>query len=251
MSGIKFERDNARLMKVKYLNDKMTVVFMDKKSGQHVASDTNDEPKASFTEVLEGLAATVARIYRFDMGNRIVQQPGFDANKNQGIIMNQYYIEAVGNITITGVTMSGEGDKQKATITAVFETIMGGMAINTKPIWLNGTKHGFEEDVKEACERLEQQAYLFMFEDNVQKDPQTKMFSEEEESGASEAIDPTEGDDETPEESQEETEGQEDQVESTEEGEEPNEDQEEPLEEGQLSEDEFNDGDFVDEEPPI
>ena len=69
------------------------------------------------------------------------------------------------NITVIGVSWSGEGDKRAIVISCKYKSVPGQIvALNTPRILLATEKLGIEEDCEEITNRLRQEVYEYIFE---------------------------------------------------------------------------------------
>jgi len=137
-------------------------------------------PHPDIYKFIDELKPVVARIYGYDVLRTICLNDDFKATGSQAEILEKLYQKFIGNITVTGFSVSGEDDKKQCIITAKVMTELGVSAINTNKILLLNDKFGFEEELENIIDSLTDEVYSYIYEG---KDCMPSLFTTEEQMG--------------------------------------------------------------------
>jgi hypothetical protein len=139
-------------------------------------------PVKELTDILLEMKAMFARAYDYSFIREVISNPDFEASKTQAGMAEKYYQEILKKITITGVTISGVGEKRGCIITATFTAPNNSKrGLATEMIKFNFQKYSFEEELERLCNELEGQAYEYVFNKKRAKVTQTSLFGGEDE----------------------------------------------------------------------
>ena len=94
----------------------------------------------------------------------MIETPNFKATKEQKNIARDFAEEALQNIEIRGISLSGKDDNVGVVISGLF-TVANNYktAINSPRIKFNSDSFGFEEELENIISEIEQETYLFLF----------------------------------------------------------------------------------------
>lgn len=124
------------------------------------AKDIHPDLARCFTQ----LVPIMGRIFNITSFLSMIETPDFKATKEQKNIARDFAEEALQNIEIRGVSLSGKDDNVGVVITGLF-TVANGYktAINSPRIKFNADSFGFEEELENIISEIEQETYLFLF----------------------------------------------------------------------------------------
>ena len=180
--------DRFTLDKVKLITDGGLMVKWEQIERQGALTYTEQEDKTSTKEPhpdlvtkIESLKPFLAKMWGFNYAVIIAESEKFGGDPNHIDAMKRAYSELLKDITVTGISVKGKGEKMAVVITGkrkMYKKIYQPM--NSGRIQLNQKLYGFENDlqdmVPEICEEVYE--YLFngkcqsptLFGDNEQKD---------------------------------------------------------------------------------
>ena len=139
----------------------------------HIESSVDIHP--DFREVFESLKGIAIRALNIDGFLNIVQSDKFNANDDQIAIASECYYNIEDSISVTGVSMTGEGENRCAIISLKYEGEQD-VAFNTPKLVVQKDAHGFEIDLEQDVISLTKEAYAFLFEN---KKAQLELFDGE------------------------------------------------------------------------
>lgn len=183
MSLKTIKRDEFVLIKLKALDSKgVSVVYAnsDPKDEKTYSIESQHHAHEDLKVLLNRLKPIVAKIFHWNFGMKVLDEKLFGTTAQQSQFLTTFYNEMIDKITVTGIGISGMGDKQGVVITSVFDSLQGGVAVNSKAIKFNGTKYGFEEEVEELVEEIRKEVFLFVDQGKVEADDQLDLFPEDE-----------------------------------------------------------------------
>jgi hypothetical protein len=132
------------------------------------------EPHPHMIEALNKLKRPLAKVHGLIDLELIVDQKDFAATPAQQIYAANHTQDKLAKVTITGVAISGEDKNRGIVITGIFD----GQAINSKRLKFTGKKYGFEDELEEIVDEIEEEVFEFAFRG---KKAQLDLAFEEEE----------------------------------------------------------------------
>ncbi len=158
MKQLSREQFSLRKLKVKPKTGSITIEWEANQSTETTAEvvdysqSSNDYPHPDLMQELKSLVANVVKVFCIDSEERI---------------------------TTTGITIAGSGENESCIIMAEIDTDAGiPVGIATHRIKFEDEIYGFETKLLEACNRIEDEAYKYLYED---KKSQLSIFGANEE----------------------------------------------------------------------
>lgn len=137
--------------------------------------ESSKEPHPDLVNSLEAMAVMVAQIFGYVAVKDIAYKKEFEATVSQKEYLKTYVEQMTEKIRVTGVALSGKGDKKGVVITSSFAVDnKQRVAMNTPRILMKSTVRGFEEELAELIDKIKLEAYLFVYENKVAN---PEMFS--------------------------------------------------------------------------
>jgi hypothetical protein len=131
--------------------------------------ETRESPKFVHNDLkkkVESLGEIVATIRGYNDFKLVTESREFAANDKQKEAIDKTILEIKKRISVSGISLSGQGEKKKVVITFKFTEdngqVKGG---STHPIFLSETKFGYEEDLEKIVNDLEDEVFSYLFED--------------------------------------------------------------------------------------
>jgi hypothetical protein len=127
--------------------------------------------------VLNQMKPMFAKAYDYSFIRDIIINDEFHASKKQAEIAESTYQEILKKINITGISVSGIGQKRGCIITATYTSPTGKKrGIVTEIINFNLQKYGFEDEFERLINDLEEEVYEFVFNNKRAKLVQGDLF---------------------------------------------------------------------------
>lgn len=129
----------------------------------HVASAKDIHP--DLKKLFGKIAPLMGNIFGLDFFLEMFRDAAFaKATKKQIDVANSYAESMRNNISVTGISFSGDGDNLGCVITAVYECKNGQkVALNSPRIKFNSESFGIESDLDEIAHGIIHETYLFLF----------------------------------------------------------------------------------------
>lgn len=132
--------------------------------------DVHPDLKKQFKD----LRPIVARTYNFAMITTLLESKEFKGTKAQVEAGRKLYEQLLERITINGISLSGNDDNVGVVVSASYKVKNDQVtAINTPRIKFNTESFGFETELEEILEVIEEEVYLYLFE---RKKAQLELF---------------------------------------------------------------------------
>lgn len=133
----------------------------------HVEESTK-QPHPDLEECFQKMAPMVAQILGFTVAKDLAYKLEFKADAKQKELLGNYVSQMTEKIRVSGIAISGKGDKQGVVITSVFTVDnKQKIALNTPRIMLKAQTRGFEEELETLIETIREEAYEFLFNGKV------------------------------------------------------------------------------------
>lgn len=165
-------KENFSLLKVKLQRgggldvhyDVMEVVGNENYTNKyHVSSAKDIHP--DLRNLFKDLCPIMGRMFNFTSFKTMIASTDFKATREQAEFADAFAEECIGNIEVTGVSLSGHGDGAGVVLTGLL-TVSGShkTKINTPLIRCNVEEFGFEEELKNIVCGIESEIYGYLFE---------------------------------------------------------------------------------------
>ena len=184
------DRKNFKLIQVKLSKDggANATFFRPASIGyDKVDIESDVEIHEDFRVKVKSLSEFVMSIARYNDIKVVVQSDLFKASDSQKRILDKTLLELQHNIEVTGLKMTGEEANRKVTITYNLkqdnEQVKGS---STHPIFVERNDLGYESEVGEIADDIEQEVFEYLFED---KKAQETLFDQR--------VDPNDSEDES------------------------------------------------------
>lgn len=131
------------------------------------SEDLTIEPSEDFSKHFKDLKPTVAKVYKFDSYQTIVNSTQFKGTKDQKEQFDKQMEHILSKITIKSVSFKNwdSEDNKLVSIDAEFQDDYGHqLPIKTKDILLSKIQIGTEGDVQTACEQIIEEAFKYRYE---------------------------------------------------------------------------------------
>lgn len=133
----------------------------------HVEESTK-QPHPDLENCFEKMAPMVAQILGFTVAKDLAYKLEFKADAKQKELLGNYVHQMTEKINVSGVSISGKGDKIGVVITSIFTVDnKQKIAINTPRIMLKAQTRGFEEELEKLIEEIKDEVYDFLFNGKV------------------------------------------------------------------------------------
>lgn len=133
----------------------------------HVEESTK-QPHPDLEECFQKMAPMVAQILGFTVAKDLAYKLEFKADAKQKELLGNYVYQMTEKIRVSGIAISGKGDKIGVVITSIFTVDnKQKIALNTPRIMLKAVTRGFEEELETLIETIREEAYEFLFNGKV------------------------------------------------------------------------------------
>lgn len=134
------------------------------------AKESSKIPHPDLTNLLKSLVPTVATVFGYYRMKASVEKT------NPKVDLKDSLNELLSDINVTGIHLSGNNENAGMIISATFKT-QGNqkVAINTHRIRFTDKVYGFEEDLEDVVENIEEECFKYLFEG---KKAQLQLFDE-------------------------------------------------------------------------
>lgn len=128
----------------------------------HVESSKDVHP--DLLNLFKRMRPIMARLFNITSFLTLVDTDEFKATKKQKDSAREFADEATSNIEVRGVSFSGKDENVGVVLTGLF-TFSNGQkaAINSPRLKFDLFTFGFEDELEEICEDIEQETYAFLF----------------------------------------------------------------------------------------
>lgn len=174
-------RENFTLSKIKYKDNGLCIDFgfIDTIDGEPYVNNGSitktQIPTPDFKMLLNDLKPMLAKTWHYDFMSTAMNEKGFNANNIQKGIVNRIREELYRKISINGIAFSGSGDNEGVVILGAFKSDSNKvMAMNSPRVVFSVACYGFEEELDELSDKLLDEAYKYLFENNY---GQLELFS--------------------------------------------------------------------------
>jgi hypothetical protein len=180
------KKEQFELKKIKLTNGGgLTIAFnLTETVGEEIYRSSQDvksskEPHPDLRAMLGKMRPMVGQILHHNTTKSVVNEDRFHGDKAQ-LKMAEKAVEVLNSkIEVTGVSISGEGDKRGCVITSVYTVDNGQkIALNTPRIILTAETRGFEEELEKLVNDLENEAYEFVYNAKI-ANPEMFEYDEE------------------------------------------------------------------------
>lgn len=128
-------------------------------------------PHPDLTNLLKSLVPTVARVFGHYRVKAVAEK------ENPKLKLEDAVSEILSDINVTGIHLSGSNENSGLIISATYKTEGNQkVAINTHRIRYTDTVYGFEEDLEEVVQNIEDECFKYLYEG---KKAQLQLFDEE------------------------------------------------------------------------
>lgn len=173
-------------LSVKY--DLEAVIGAETYHSNHVEESTK-QPHPDLEECFEKMAPMVAQIMGFSAAKDLAYKLEFKADAKQKEFLSKYVKEMTDKIKVTGIAISGKGEKVAAVITSIFTVDnKQKIALNSPRVLLKSSSRGFEEELEGLIEKIRDEAYEFLFNNRVAN---PEMFGPDDFGKSNEELDKT------------------------------------------------------------
>lgn len=169
------ERKNFAMSKVKIPNS--GGLYVEFKYNQSIRDEYHEifdkhqssvEPHPDLAARIRSLKDYFIEVTRLKFMYRVIMREQFKASDEQVKIANAAIDELKRYVKITQISKSGKDDNKGVVITGVIEAETGqGMAYNTHRIKLNDEVYGWEEDLTEIVDDIQDEVYSYIYESKV------------------------------------------------------------------------------------
>lgn len=116
-------------------------------------------PSPDLTDILLQMKNPLATTHGLLEVENFVHKKEFNAQDFQKKLAAKWVSERLKDVAVTGCIISGEGKRRGVKITGTNR----GLAINSPKLLFVGTKYGFEKDLEDLADALEDELYEFVF----------------------------------------------------------------------------------------
>lgn len=118
-----------------------------------------------FKDIFAKLRPIVARVFNATAFKTLVDLSNFKATTEQKQLAQKLYEEIEKNYDPRSLSLSGQGDKLKAIISSQFKTETNAETnVNTPNLSFSKESYGFELELEEIMQDIEQECYALIFE---------------------------------------------------------------------------------------
>ena len=116
-------------------------------------------------KLFKSLVPIMGRVFNIVSFKTMMATPNFKATKSQKDIADSFASECLNNIEVRGVSLSGQDDNVGVVLTGLF-TVANNQktTISTPRMKFNVESFGFEEDLENIVNSIENEVYEFLFE---------------------------------------------------------------------------------------
>lgn len=117
------------------------------------------QPSPHMTDILDQMKNPLATTHGLLDVENVVHQKEFNGQEFQKKLAVKHTTEKLKDINVSGCIISGEDKRRGVKITGTNR----GLAINSPKLLFVGTKYGFEKDLEDLADALEDELYEFVF----------------------------------------------------------------------------------------
>lgn len=164
-------KGNFSLNKVKMLKDggldvhyEVTEVIGTESYRNHYHLDSAKDVHPDLRALFDNLRPIMGRMFNITSFLSMIEAKEFKATKEQQNKARDFADEALKNIEVRGIALSGSDDNLGVILTGLF-TVSNNLktAINTPRIKLSSVSFGFEEELEAIVSDIENEVYEFLF----------------------------------------------------------------------------------------
>jgi hypothetical protein len=178
---MKITRENFTLRKVKRMKGggiAATYQLNGKVDGEMIIKDMTEKTPVlqhpDLDKPFELLVEMLLKSSRYFDFMAIINSKEFKATAEQKTSWESYMEEVAENVTINGITITGEGENQAVMImSTLMADNMQVIAVNSPRIKLEEDLYSFEMELQELKDTIEREVYSYLFEN---KKAQLEMF---------------------------------------------------------------------------
>jgi hypothetical protein len=169
------ERSRFKLEKIKIVSG--GGVSMKFKTTRVIGSDSYEdtedlksskEAHPDLVDLFTKMRAMVGQIIGLTSIREVVNSPKFGGDKIQSKAIDSYIDEMLKKIKITGISISGKDKNKGVVITSTYQVDNKQViALNTPRIMLSAESRGFEQDLENLVEEIENESFEFCFKNKV------------------------------------------------------------------------------------
>ena len=123
------------------------------------------EPHKDLINELSELKKPLAKLHGLLDVEMLIESKDFKATPAQKKAAKLHTDVKLGQINVTGISLSGKGQNEGVIITGTY----GGQSINSKRIRFIGNGLGFEDEVQEACDAVVDEVYAYLYQGKITK----------------------------------------------------------------------------------
>jgi hypothetical protein len=138
-------------------------------------------PHPDVFNILNQMKPMFAKAYDYSFIRDIILRKEFLATHEQAEIAENTYQEILKKISITGISVSGKGEKKACVITATYVSPTGKKrGVATEPIKFGLQKYGFEDELDRLMNDLESESYEFLVNNKKASVSMGSLFGKDE-----------------------------------------------------------------------
>ncbi len=178
-------RDGFTLIKVKLIKGgEIEIHYKSEESDNdtsiYLEDSTSKLTKVPHPDLTSKLAAAIpylAKVWSQTVFQTTVNEKDFQATKPQKELAKKAVHALIEQITVTGIALSGKNDNKGVIITGTKKADSGMvMAMNSHRIKFGTSSWGFETELEDLCDIIEEEVYLYLYDG---KASQQEMFTDE------------------------------------------------------------------------
>lgn len=124
------------------------------------------DPHGDLTQIIRQCKPWLAKVMSYSTVQAMTNHPDFAATKKQSEAAKKAYEKILEKLTVTGIDVSGTLENRGLTIRGTFKVdSKQHIKLNTHKLKADGKAFGFEGDIPELIDRLEEECYLYIYED--------------------------------------------------------------------------------------